>query len=340
MSYLNISTAINRTGAALATHGFTSLMRRLSAAGFKSPFAQTALLPDWWEPSCADDASLIPDLEIRIARFLGAPLDVVRDPDAPLASPTYAGVQLRRVRDLDRDRLASAIHAALQIAGAVVRNMQDVPVRLPPVDPMEWRKQIHRKGSILQLNDLLADLWARGIPVVQIATLPTPGFQGLVAYVEKRPVVIVGHDLDEPSRLAFVIAHEVAHVVLGDCTPEQPVVEEDEVVADDREIERQADAYARSVLTEDADIPRLQPIDFKDLALKALEQEKKLSIDAASIIWSWARRFGDYPLAMMAIKALYRNKGGKRLVRQYFDQSVNTIDAPDSDRALLRCLQG
>jgi hypothetical protein len=315
-------------------------MRRLSAAGFKPPFAQTALLPDWWEPSCADDASLMPDLEIRVARFLGAPLEVVRDPDVALSAPTYAGAQLRRVRDLSRDRLASAIHAALQIAGAVVRNMGDVPLRLPPMDPLAWRKQIARKGVILQLGDVLTDTWARGIPVVQVATLPTPGFQGLVAFVESRPVVIIGHDLDEPSRLAFLIAHELAHVVLGDCSVDHPVVEEDEIVADDAGIERQADAYARALLTENLEAPRLRPLDFKDLALKALEEEKKLGIDASSIIWSWARSSGDYQLATMAIKALYRSKGGKRLVRQHFDEHVNAIEAPDSDRSLLRCLNG
>lgn len=322
----------------MAQQGFTSLMRRLSAAGFKPQFTETALLPDWWEPSCADDASLMPDLEIRVARFLGASLDVVRDPDAKLSAPRYAGAQLRRVRDLARDRLASAIHAALQIAGAVVRNMTDIVLRVPPTDPLAWRRQIMRKGAILQLGDVLADLWARGIPVIQVATLPTPGFQGLVAFVEHRPVVIIGHDLDEPSRLAFVIAHEVAHVVLGDCSAEHAVVEEDEIVADDTEIEHQADNYARALLTENVEAPHLHPFDFKDLALKALEQEKKLGIDASSIIWSWARSTGDYQLATMATKALYRDKGGKRLMRQHFDEHVNAIDAPDSDRALLRCL--
>lgn len=324
----------------LAQHGFTSLMRRLSAAGFKAPFAQTALLPDWWEPSCDDDPSLVPDLEIRVARFLGAPLEVVRDPNAVLSAPTYAGAQLRRVRDLARDRLASAIHAALQIAGAVVRNMENVPLRLPPTDAMAWRNQIARKGAILQLGDVLADLWARGVPVIQVATLPTPGFQGLVAFVEGRPVVVIGHDIDEPSRLAFVIAHEIAHVVLGDCSAEHPVVDEDEIVADDHAVEQRADAYANALLTGDVEAPPLNPRDFKELALKAAEQEKQYGIDASSIIWSWARRTLDYQLATMATKALYRNKGGKRLARENFDAHVNVVDAPDSDRALLRCLNG
>ena len=322
----------------MVQHGFTSLMRRLSAAGFKSTFAETALLPDWWEPSCADDARLMPDLEIRVARFLETPLEVVRDPDAELSAPNYAGAQLRRVRDLARDRLASAIHAALQIAGAVVRNMDDVPLRLPPTDALAWRSEIACKGTILQLGDVVADLWARGIPVVQVATLPTPGFQGLVAFVENRPVVIIGHDLDEPSRLAFVIAHEIAHVVLGDCSAEHPVVDEDEIVADETAIEHRADAYANALLTGNVQAPRIHPVDFKDLALKALDEEKKLGIDASSIIWSWARSTGDYQLAAMAAKALYRNKGGKRIVRQHLDKYVNAIDAPDSDRALLRCL--
>lgn len=313
-------------------------MRRLSVAGFKQPFAEIALLPDWWEPSCANDASLLPDLEIRIARFLGQPLDVVRDPSATLTTPRYPGAQLRRVRDLVRDRLASAIHAALQIAGAVVRNMNDIPLQLPPSDPLEWRSRIARKGALLQLGDVVADLWARGIPVIQVATLPTPGFQGLVAFVEQRPVVIIGHDLDEPSRLAFVIAHEIAHVVFGDCSAEHPVVEDDEIVADDAEIERNADRYARALLTGDVAAPTLRASDFKDLALQALSEEKKLSIDASLIIWSWARKSGDFVLASMATKALYRNKGGKRLIRKHFDEHVNTIDAPDSDRTLLRCL--
>ena len=324
----------------MVQHGFTSLMRRLSVAGFKAPFAQTALLPDWWAPSCDEDASLMPDLEIRVARFLGAPLEVVRDPNAALSAPTYAGAQLRRVRDLARDRLASAIHAALQIAGAVVRNMADVPVRLPPTDALVWRNQIGRKGAILQLGDVLADLWARGIAVVQVATLPTPGFQGLVAVVEGRPVVIIGHDLDEPSRLAFVIAHEIGHVVFGDCSAEHPVVDEDEIVADDDSMESRADAYARALLTGNVEPPRLNPRDYKELAIQAAEQEKQFGIDAASIIFSWARSTLDYQLATMAAKALYRNKGAKRMLRENFDAHVNVIDAPDSDRALLRCLKG
>ena len=84
----------------MAQHGFTSLMRRLSDAGFKPNFARVAVLPDWWAPACDDDASLLPEVEIRVARFIGAPLDLVRDPAASLTTPTYERAHLRRVRDI------------------------------------------------------------------------------------------------------------------------------------------------------------------------------------------------------------------------------------------------
>lgn len=322
----------------MAQHSFPSLMRRLAAAGFKAQFARTALLPDWWDESCTDDPTLLPELEVRVARFLGSPVKLVRDADASLSAPTYVGAQLRRVRDLARDRLASAIHAALRIAQAVVRNMPDRVPDPPPADALAWRAQIPRRAAVLQLDDILGDLWTRGIPVIQATTLPSPGFQGLVAIVEGRPTVVIGHDIDEPSRLAFVVAHEVAHVVSGDCSEAQLVVDEDEGIPDDTAMEARADSFASALLTGNVRLPELSPRDFKDLATKAASQETLLGVDASSVIWAWARRTLDYQMAAMATKALYRDRGGKRIVRRHTETNVNFYDASDSDRALLRCL--
>lgn len=315
-------------------------MRRLSAAGFKRDFARVAVLPDWWGPECENDPSLLPDLEIRVARFVGSPLAVVRDPDAALETPRYQDAQLRRVRDINKDRLGPAIHASLQVGAATIRNMTAVPLRLPSKDPLVWRGEIARKGQLLQLGDVVADLWKRGIPVIHIAMLPTPTFQGLVAFVDGRPVIVLGHDLDEPARLAFIITHETAHIVHGDCEPDRPVVDEQEEISDDHEIETRADAYAHAVTTGGIEVPHVTATDFKDLALKAAAVEKAAHVDASSVVWAWARRTGNYPMATKAAQALYRTKGGKRVLRECFDQFVDLENASDSDRALLRCLHG
>jgi hypothetical protein len=315
-------------------------MRRLSAAGFKRDFSRVAVLPDWWDESCEDDPSLLPDVEIRIARFIGAPLTVVRDPSAPLVPPNYDRAQLRRVRDISRDRLGPAIHTALQVGAAAVRTMADVPPSLPPVDALAWRKQLQSHRPVIHLDDVLADLWSRGIPVLHLEALPEPTFQGLACVVESRPVILLGHDLDEPARLAFIIAHEVAHIVFRDCAPGLPVVDEMEEVNDDHQIEKRADDFAINVVTGGVPIPDLRASSYKDLALKAAAVEKQAGVDASAVVWSWARRSGDYAKARMAAQALYRTRGGKRLLRTHTDRNLDLSNASDSDRALLSCLHG
>ncbi len=82
-------------------------MRRLRHAGFKNDFVRSAILPEWWDEECAGDATLLPEVEIRVARFLGSPIASIRNPDANLAAPLYAGARLRRIRDVEADRLGT-----------------------------------------------------------------------------------------------------------------------------------------------------------------------------------------------------------------------------------------
>lgn len=71
----------------MPTHSFSNLMRRLSAAGFKRDVVRTALLPDWWDDSLAHEGSILPEVEIRVARFLNRPIAEVRDPAVSLRAP-------------------------------------------------------------------------------------------------------------------------------------------------------------------------------------------------------------------------------------------------------------
>lgn len=317
-------------------------MRRLSKAGFKPEFVRRAILPDWWDDECEQDPKLLADVEFRVARFVGQTLGDVRDPSASLRVPLRAGVQLRRVRTVSRDRIAPALHAALQVAEATVRNLRHPvgPVRVPPTDASAWRGTIEHAARGIRLVDLLRDLWDRGIPVVHVEQLPTPGFQGLACVLQDRPVVVLGYAIDDPARLAFIIAHEVAHIANRDCTPDHPVVDELEEAVDDHEIEKRADAYASGVLVDATFVPRQGISGFKELALEALAIEKERDVDAAAVIWSWARLTGDYAKAVMAARALYRSSGGARVLREKFERYVDLDSASESDRALLRCVRG
>ncbi len=326
----------------MARHTFASLKRRLASAGFKKDFVRQAILPDWWDETCEHDPSLLTDFEIRVARFLNLPLSVVRDANNPLSLSDHSEVKLRRVRNVERDRLAPAIHVALQIAGAVIRCMYDATAESDaiPVDGLSWRNEIKRDLVRVSLQDILSDLWGRGIPVVPLDTLPTPNFQGLVCIVQDRPTILLGQKYDEPGRVSFIIAHEFGHVSSGDCTPEHPVVDEEAQVLDDSDMEKSADRYATQVLVGEDTIPRVDGNDYRELALSAADLESERGTDAGAIIYAWASRTMDYSQASMAVKALYRGSGARRLLRRHFENNVNIEDASETDRALLRCVYG
>lgn len=314
----------------------------MARAGYKKEFVQTAILPDWWEPACADDSSVLPDIEVRVARFLGLGISALRDPSAKLRSPSYPGAHLRRVRDVDRDRLTPAIHSAIQIASAVARSLRPlVPLpTLPPADGLRWRETLLRSDSPITLDDLLQDLWQRGIPVVPIDVLPAPSFQGLACICEGRPIIILAHKNDEPGRVAFFVAHEVAHIVAGDCQPDRPVVDEYEEVIDDANMERKADRFATQVLVGGNTVPQVEAASARDLARAAVRIEREKKVDAGAIAFAWALRSHDYATATSAVKALYRASGARRLLRRHFDQWVDLDAATESDRTLLRCVHG
>ena len=320
-------------------------MRRLSKAGFSKDFVQRAILPDWWDEQCSDDPRLVQDIEIRIARFLGQSLHTVSSRRDTLEPPPYSGAQLRRVRGTDPSRLAAAMHAAVRIATATVRNLRvsvSLPQPLPP-DGLQWRARIMTHHEAPKLTDIVKDLWQHGIPVVPIDLLPTPSFQGMACIVADRPVILLGHNHDEPGRVAFIVAHEAGHIAAGDCTKGCPVVDEEDEIPDSVEIERRADRYATRVLVGDASdqsTATLGSMDFKTLAQNAIATEEQTGADASFVIFSWARQTGDYATATMAVKALYRHTGARRQLHQLFDRHVDISTAVETDRSLLLCAHG
>ena len=333
---------LNKRSKTLRRHIFKNLIRRLNQGGFSKDFVQTAILPDWWNHACGEESELMPDFEIRIARFLGLSLSDVKNPEFSLAPTKYENAHLRRVRFIDEDRLAPAIHSALKIGTAGVRNLRN-PASFHdniPSDALTWRRKILKGQTHLTLDMLLENLWGRGIPVVPIEALPSPNFQGIACIIAERPIILLGQRHDEPGHVAFIIAHEAGHIAAGDCAPGQPVVDEVGEMEDDAEMEHDADNFAKLVLLGSDGNPDLTGGNYKQIAEQADQIEQETGADANFIIYNWARQTRDYATAAMAVKALYGNVGARRKLRRYFDQHVNLDVASETDRALLRCVYG
>lgn len=318
------------------------LLRRLSRAGFARDFVREAVLPDWWDEECATEPSLLPEIEIRVARFLDLPLSVVRDPSRKLGPPSYPNARLRKVSNIQADRLGPAIHAALRVAAAALRNPRGelAPMNPPPGNPSAWRSLLAKANGTIDLSSVVADLWKRGIPVIQVKLLPSPRFQGLASIVEGRPVILLGHDIDAPGRLLLLATHEAGHIVHGDCVAGAPIVDEDDEVVEIDEIERAADRYASMVALGEAAPMAPKVEDHKMLATRAAETSRERASDVGALLWSWAIQSRDFARAEMALRALYKHLGGRRTLRRLFDQHVDVSAASETDLELLRCVHG
>ncbi len=333
-------------------------MGRLGTAGFTKDFVRQVLLPDWWDDTCGLDPRLVQDVQIRVARFLNTPLATILDDREPLGAPSYPGVRLRHAARLGGSRIEPAVHAGMQIAAAIIRNLTEPKeVRLPPRDPIEWHKSMAIPGDPPDLAGAVADLWKRGIAVAHVRTLPAPKFQGLACIIAGRPVILLGHDHDEPVRLALYLGHEVAHIVNGDCVEGHPVVDVDEtsdsppVLADllstpapapraRPEMETRADGYAWSWLTRSDPAPELgisRSATPQEVASRASAMQLYHGVDAAALIWAWAGTHDAYATARLALRALNRDAGARKVLRRALLQNLDT-DASDTDAALLRCV--
>ena len=323
----------------LPKKSYRELMRRVSRAGFKPDFLREAVLPDWWDRSCETDAKLLSDVEFRISRFLGVPLDSLWEGER-IRGPVYAQARLRHVKSQGRSRLNAAVHAGIRIAEAATRYFRtSEPPRLPDRDPIVWRQSLLASHPLVNLGATLDDLWSRGIPSLHVQVLPRPRFQGMACVVDHRPVIELGYGHDEPAKLLYHLIHEVAHVALGHCEKGAPVVDEADV-PDDEELEREADRYALSVIAGSEPPSQLQGKDPKTLALEAHLIESAHRVDAGFLIWSWANATKNFTMAELALEALYRKHGATRLLRNVTEANLRLQDASESDRTLLRCLYG
>lgn len=251
-----------------------------------------------------------------------------------------ARVGLRKVRNVDADHLAPAIHAGIRVAEAVVRSLRDAsrPAELPPRDGAQWWRQLREHHGTVDLRAVATDLWRRGIPVVPPVALPSPKYQGLACIALRRPVIVLGHALDEPPRLAFFIAHETGHVVQGDCAPDQPVVDEDDEAPDAADVESRADAYAWATVSGGRATADLGNGSSRDVANRAAAIEDEHGVDAGAVVWGWANRTQRFQDGQLALKALYLAQGGQRVLQELFEQFVDVAGANETDAALLRCV--
>jgi Zn-dependent peptidase ImmA (M78 family) len=106
----------------------------------------------------------------------------------------------------------------------------------------EIRNIILENNGIVSLESVLKFCWHKGIPVIHYNNFPqkTKKFHGMVTFVSDRPVIIISLQDLSPSRLLFILVHEIGHIYKKHISVEMGAVIDEKVdlnSVDDEEIE-------------------------------------------------------------------------------------------------------
>ena len=285
----------------------------LESAGFPR-ILQSILLPEWVTPEVLSDATVSSEIAAILAKRLG-----LRTSPLFAASPR---VESLRRRDIKYKRsipnksknLTAATSIAISVAESVASACR---VEFSPLTGSAGalRKEVLASfpGNWLGLRNLLMTCWSHGVPVVYLAGLGqgVAKMDGMVVYTGDRPVIILSKVSPLWAWQLFILAHEVAHVVLGHVAPGEILVDEElseaSYALDNDLDERAADRFAIELLNGRPNAtytPSENRANFRELADVAYEFGKANQIDPGHIVLNFANQSGKWDVGIAAAKVL------------------------------------
>ncbi len=295
------------------------LYRRLSAIGFDADFVRNHILPDWWDDAIADVPANRALAEAWISKMLRLGVAALQDASRPLRLPPLTEFRLKRRKGTPPESILPAIVVAEQTARNLVAQARDVPPFAGRLTAVALRRTILQDRSTISLQELVQFSWGHGIPVLHIRDLPKASrrFCGMALFCGETPVIVLASGHDGPPWLAFHLAHELGHVLLGHVQPGgKPLADGDIDQTESDMEERQADEFACYVLTgnERPDARVLIGMRAPALARMAKEFGPRQQIDPGVLALVYGRNAGRMPVAAAALKLLDAQSGAREMI--------------------------
>jgi hypothetical protein len=300
-------------------------------------------VPEWWDDDAAADEGGLLELQIVLARRLNVALESLQKA-APKPEFRATTRRFKTIHPEGSTQLAVAAGVghglAHVLAGACTTG--SLQERLSPTD---LRAHILKKYPTVTLDSLCRWLWEHGMPVVHILNWPQQLRRpdAMCVRVGACPVVLVVRKEVAPARLAYLVAHEIGHLMSGHLKADNnTVLVDDTLPVDERgfakdEDEKIADTYAMELLGGDAlraaCIKVGQQNEEVKLAVAALKVSKGTGLEAGQVILGWARLTEDWRLAGMAMRYLMTTQPAPIVVNDvakgYIDSNTLSSDGLD-----------
>lgn len=284
------------------------LIRELRRAGF-SRAAIHAAWPSWWNKEAAKSPSGRSELRFALARRLGLSPKPLLGERVEFTWNDEA--RFKHLTTQDAAQRAVLTSFGMSIGRLLLRATPGVPLKTI-ASAEALREAILTTRAFVDLNALLGTCWALGIPVIhlRVFALEAKRIHAMVVTVDGRFAILLGRDANYPAPVAFTLAHEIGHVVLGHLADAPALVDlEDPATAGDAdEQEGDADRFALTLLTgvpEPKITTNLDQFNAPTLARAVLKAATEYGIEPGTLALCLAHRRNMWPVAMGALRFVY-----------------------------------
>lgn len=291
-----------------------NLKRRLKALGI-SDTAITAAWPQWWSEEA--DASPSASLELRfsMARKLGIDPRSLLDAEG---TPRFIWRDEARFKHLsgESELERASISSFGRALGALLVAATRTGASLASASASSLRNLILQSQPFVRLLDLLSLSWSTGTPVVHLRIFPRAQkrMAAMVVRVASRGAILLARDSIYPPHIAFYLAHELGHLLLGHVLDETGIIDmeaQPEETTEDSE-EASADRFAMQLLTgfpEPKILPESNNYNAPALAAAVLRAAPSLNIEPGILALCFGFSTGNWAVANSAMQFIYENSG-------------------------------
>jgi hypothetical protein len=233
------------------------LRRELRQAGIANA-AIDAVWPEWWSADAEGSLSATAELTYTVARRLGLSPRALFD-----GTPQFLWRDTTKFKNLGTTtEKEQAILASFGTAVGRCALSATPPVVFPSItDAQTVRDAILRQARFVDLTELLTFCWQTGIPVIQLRVFPLTQkrMQAMTVKVKGRYSVLLGYESNYYARMAYILAHELGHIILGHLENSESLLDmDDPLTAGDLDAEEVAAERAAFVLLTGSDDPQVQ----------------------------------------------------------------------------------
>ena len=219
--------------------------------------AVDAVWPEWWSADAENSAAAVAELRFTVARRLGlSPQSLFEQ------APRFVWKDEAKFKNLGtttEDEAVILSSFAVGVGGYLISATPvGPPISTQPLSALRLREILLESFQVIALDALLAFAWSIGIPIVQMRLFPLSQkrMEATTIRVRDRVAILVGRESKFQAQVAYIVAHEIGHLLLGHLQETTALLEmEDPLRADSPDDEElAADRFALELLTGHPDI--------------------------------------------------------------------------------------